>query len=555
MSSSSKGIIVAVGGAVVLAVGFGVLYFAVLEPRAERKRVQEEVGAWGERWAKARTCLVGEGPRSSDGYEAVILRDALASADPTDELAACLGAIKELRPSTSYTAGAEVDAAWREVEKAWKALGQAHAWRTAKTPNRPLPVIREDLGRAVAAMDAAHARLRTAADLDPAPPAGEPLRALPDGQVIASPKGAPIESNEPSLSADAVAAVGSAGDQTWLVRLTSAGAESIPVGLEVLPAVDGGGWGVWVERPEDGEGGGGHRLLAGAIDAQGDASGEGVAIARAAGPLRPVFAAGAGADRVVAYMEDRGVVTGPDGYPQGRAAYVVVRSRDSGATWPERVVLTESPDASLVHFADPASRRFDAVWQAAGGLQWLALDAADLAGELRPVRLTRAQDRLHTAPCREGTRMWWPLDSGLHVTEGTGGPARPVPGSTPEDFGVRHTIRCGGERLIALADGDPGQRVQVCQVGGCAISSITSAVGANHTAAVTAGGGPLVAAELGGVLILWAGDPAKEEELAVRELVRLPEGHTLAGLVEWGGALHLVTRTAEALRVVPLGGA
>jgi hypothetical protein len=70
---------------------------------------------------------------------------------------------------------------------------------------------------------------------------------------------------------------------------------------------------------------------------------------------------------------------------------------------------------------------------------------------------------------------------------------------------------------------------------------------------VSASRGPLVAADISGVVILWAGDPEQAEALQPREIVRLAEGQSLAGLVEWAGALHLVTRTEGSLRVIPLG--
>jgi hypothetical protein len=70
MSNSNKGIFLVVGGAVLAALAAGGVYFLVLEPRGETRRLQNEVAKWGVKWESARDCLVGPDPRSSDGYEA-----------------------------------------------------------------------------------------------------------------------------------------------------------------------------------------------------------------------------------------------------------------------------------------------------------------------------------------------------------------------------------------------------------------------------------------------------------------------------------------------------
>src|SRR5688500_14869286 len=117
MGKSNKGIVLVVGGGVALAIGFAAFSFLVLGPRAEKKRVQKEVSEWGGRWASARDCLVGPDPRSSDGLEAVLLREALAGADVDllEDLRGCGEEVRALRRGSGYTAGAEVEAAWSEL--------------------------------------------------------------------------------------------------------------------------------------------------------------------------------------------------------------------------------------------------------------------------------------------------------------------------------------------------------------------------------------------------------------------------------------------------------
>ena len=53
--------------------------------------------------------------------------------------------------------------------------------------------------------------------------------------------------------------------------------------------------------------------------------------------------------------------------------------------------------------------------------------------------------------------------------------------------------------------------------------------------------------------MIASGDPEKKQDFKPIEIARLTGEQQLAGLVEWNGAIHLVTRTDKTLHIVPVG--
>ncbi|HLU64814.1 MAG TPA: hypothetical protein VKZ63_00975 [Kofleriaceae bacterium] len=540
MKSSSKGLFLVIGGAVVLAVGVAVLYLTVLGPRGEKKRVQGEVSAWSETWVAARACLVGPDPGSSDGQEAMLLRAALAAEDITASLASCHDEIVGLRPGTDYTAGAEVDAAWEEVEEAWKALGEAHAWRTARKPNKPIAELHAALARAVAGMDEAHAELRARADLDPVDHPGRPLVTLPAGTRIADAEGTPVAATEVSFAGGAFGAFATAGYRQLLVRQAAGAPPSlIPIGAEAVPALDGSGWGMWLE-PGATEGAPGS-VRAGPLDVQGDPGGDGAELhALRPGEVADLHTALTSGETRVAIYE---ILSPPGAAQPSRTAYLA-RSSDGGATWTERA-LTRHGFANVL--VDVARQRVDLLFEGT----WLGIDPASAAGPLEPVAWPGA-DRVSGRPCADGSHTWWLTDGRLEVSEQPGAAPHPVPGSTAYPY----TLACAGDRLLGLAwsRGSSGRVVLSCRPSGCSSSHVpASSQGASAAPVLSEKHGALVAVQTGPLVVLWGGDPDKQPALAPRRIARLADGQVLLGLVDWNGALHLVTRGESALHVVPLG--
>ena len=546
MSNSSKGIFLVIGGAVLLAVVAGGVYFLVIGPRGEKKRMQKEIDMWGVKWEGARDCLVGPEPRSSDGYEAIILREAMSTEDMVPALRECDEEIKALRREAGYSAGEAVEAAWTEAQKKVTALAEAFAWRTGKTPNRPVADLRTALGKAVGDLDSAYARMRDKADMAAVKRAGEHLPTLPAGRALADAKGTPIVPEDIGVSGSVVFAVGSIADRKWLVRDRGGGPpQVIPIGAETVAGIDGGGWGVWGEEPE--ADGGAYEIRSGPVDEVGDPAGDGALVAR----LKPgetaivQFALAVDPVRVALYQ----TVTGDE----ESGAEWLVRSRDGGATWPEKLQLVRfSADRSsdLQIAADLAQARADVFFTGDDGApRWLVIDAASATGPIAPARAATPASK----PCVAGTRTWWlGDDSTIYAGEGPGQPLRPVPGSGEG----AHSLICGGERLLAITDATPsgaGQKVLVCRASGCNATTIPAAPGARTVAALGDKRGPLVASESEGVVVVSSGDPEKKQDFKPIEVARLTGEQQLAGIVEWNGAVHLVTRTGNSLHIVTVG--
>jgi hypothetical protein len=546
MSNSSKGIFVVIGGAVLLAVLAGAVYFTVIGPRGEKKRMQKEVEKWGVKWEGARDCLVGPDPRSADGFEAVVLREALSTEDMVAALRECDEELKGLRREAGYSAGEAVEAAWADSQAKVTALAEAFAWRTGKTPNRPVADLRAALGKAVAELDAAYGRLRDKAGLDRAPRPGEHLPTLPAGRTLADARGTPIVPEDIGVSGNVVFAVGSIGDRKWLVRDGGDGApQVIPIGAETLAGIDGGGWGVWAEEPE--EAGAAAEVRSGPVDEVGDPAGDGVLVARLnkgeSATIR--FALAADPVRVAVYQAD-------DEDKEIGSAWLA-RSRDGGATWPERLQLLRYQGGASNGFwvmPDLGLQRADVFFTAPdGGPRWLVLEPARIGASLEPARVETPSMK----PCVAGQRTWWLADDDVvYSSDAPGQPLRPVPGSSEG----AHSLFCAGDRLVAITSvgvTGAGQKVLVCRPTGCSATTIPAAPGARTVATLGDKRGPLVASEAEGVVVVSSGDPEKKQDFKPIEVARLTGEQQLAGVVEWKGAVHLVTRTARSLHVVPVG--
>jgi len=546
MSNSNKGILLVVGGAVLAAVAAGAVYFLVLGPRSEQKRLQNEIEKWGAKWDSARDCLVGPDPHSSDGYEAVVLREALSTGDVVADLAECDEEIKSLRRGEGYSAGQKVEAAWDDSQKKVTALAEAWAWRTGKTPNKPIAELRAALGKAVADVDLAYARLREKADMDAVRRPGERLPTLPAGRVLADARGTPITPDEIGVSGNVVVAAGEIADRKWLIRDAGSGTpQVIPIGAETAAGIDGSGWGAWSETPDEGTGT--VEVRSGPVDDLGDPAGDGVLIARLASgeTAEARFALAAEPVRIAVYQTFNEA--------KETSSAWVARSRDGGATWPEKIQLMRSPEsgASFQITVDPAQQRADLFFTGDDGApRWLVIDRASAAGPIAPARAETPASQ----PCVAGTRTWWiGEDDTIYTGEAPGAPLRPVPGSSE---GV-NSLFCAGERLLGITSPDDlaagGQTVLVCRASGCSATRMPAAAGARTVAALGDRHGPLVATEADGVVVIASGDPEKKQDFKPIEIARLAGEQHLAGLVEWNGAVHLVTRTDKTLHIVPVG--
>jgi hypothetical protein len=230
----------------------------------------------------------------------------------------------------------------------------------------------------------------------------------------------------------------------------------------------------------------------------------------------------------------------------------VVRSRDAGVTWSEKVQLLRSQEAadSFKIAVDLGQQRADAFYLGDDGApRWLVLDPTTVAAPIAPARAETPASQ----PCVSGPRTWWIGDDDtVYSGEAPGQPLRPVPGSSE---GV-HTLFCDGDRALGITDAAPsgaGQKILVCRADGCSATTIPAAAGARTVAALGEQHGPLVATEAEGIVVVSSGDPEKKKDFAPIEVARLTGEQQLAGVVEWKGAVHLVTRTDKSLHIVPVG--
>ena len=542
MARSNRGILLAVGvGVGVLAgVGVSLFYFQVVGPRHELRRVQAEVAHWGAHWEVARRCLVGEAPASSDGYEAVILREALQTEDMVEALAPCTALMSTLKRADGPSAGAKVEAAWVDLRKAVVEVAEAEAWRAARTPDRPPAALRLALAHAVTGLDSAYAALRVAADMPPARrPGGSPAASPADRMVHAAGGQAlvPIRIDGARVRDNVLNFVARSDAGRIMVR--QRGPDTVEVvrfGDGVVPAT-GGGWGVW----DDGGG-----LESGALDASGAPAGSPVRLASASptgGAPVPLYAAGAGHERLVVYhLSDA----------RGAISAWLVRSHDDGAHWDAAAALHRPlAPGQAAAFGNPALARIDLTWidPPTGQVEWLPIDESTATASAPPaarVLFDHAPD-LTLSPCVGGSRSWWWAPGMLFVTDGTG-PAQPVAGASL----MGEPDSCDDHAVLALdADGDKA-RVTVCNPGGCRTAQAPLADGAAAAATFDQKGQPLVATETDGLVVLWAAK-ADAPELRSTRIVRLPAAQHLTGLAWWNGAPYLVTHTDTSLHILPLG--
>jgi len=374
---------------------------------------------------------------------------------------------------------------------------------------------------------------------------GGRLDALGDGVLIVGPNGKALDASMPLVIGDTLIFQGHDDSSDYFgratglkkIQLRALGTENTAAAADTL-------WAMWSE-PVDDDGKITH-LVAGPVGSDGEPTGEAHELARIKtdkGQLTPIFGLGEGEVRVVVYHHR--VYEVP-------SIVWVVRSRDGGKTWPERFkVPHEAPRVE----EDWSRRRIDISWNRSGTVMWLGIVASNLEGELKPRRLAANLPRSWSwqrRTCVGPTKAWWSLDKVLYSVDDEA--ITPLSGS----HGDHDFLHCDDERIVALSSeygDDPKVKLTLCDPNGCKGSvSVPNVAGSRYVSGYGATIGPLVAVILDGILIVWAGDPKKNESFDVVYTGRLPDTYRLSGLVEWDGKLVAVISDGDALRLllVPL---
>jgi hypothetical protein len=144
-------------------------FFKIHRPAQVKKGAQDEIASWEERWNDTRACLLGKTPRSSKTSEALAIHEMLP--DPWDRQKCTPLVAKLTRGDAPDTGLAPVEDAWVELDHAAAKAAEAfamHVVASTTLATDPLPAALDNL-------DAARAKLRSAAELPATEQAGKPL--------------------------------------------------------------------------------------------------------------------------------------------------------------------------------------------------------------------------------------------------------------------------------------------------------------------------------------------------------------------------------------------
>lgn len=225
--------------AVALIAGGGGFYFLkVYQPAQQLAAAREEVTAWEARYQEARDCLLGKAPGSTKTSEALAIRE--MAPDPWDR-GRCTPIVSKLSRGMSNDTGLEsVEAAWTELDKA----AQSAAIAFAKHVGSSTTLEEDPLPAALDALDAARAKLRTAATMPATEQIGTPLA---PAQIIPLVDGAdPVTELviDALPSAHGVVVFGKTDNRQVQVTLTTGGTPTIArVGSGAIRAVPDPSWG------------------------------------------------------------------------------------------------------------------------------------------------------------------------------------------------------------------------------------------------------------------------------------------------------------------------
>ncbi len=543
MSRSTKGIWLVIAGGVAAGIGFAVYYITVVVPRADAATVQREVATWTRAWTETRACLVGDPPEAASGYDAIVLREAIAGAR-AEHYRPCTAGFKNLqRPGDSRSDSAEIETDWEDLRRGLTALANAHALRVDRNATQRAEQRREGLGTALENVDAAYAKLRRDAKLRAAPQAGRGRLREVESPPVVSVNGKPVTATRADRFGNALLVQGPVDGTTTLAVVrgpTTQDLRAIAVGVK--RAASRTPWGTWRADTKHVR-----QLRAGALGADGKAANKGVLVAstdRWRETLDVVYALGDGQDRVVVYWVARET---PKRFIRTLWA---ARSRDGGASFPERIQIDPADGSRLTLRRDWGSGRLDMLWRGPGKpLRWLVLRPAQLGGTLTPTVLERVDDGDAIAPpkqCHSGATTWWAFRSAskteLRLVAGAGR-------SEPKRVAtIDGTLSACTDSQVLVESFTPAQRtLSVCSATRCEKPvTIPVASGGAFRATIGPTLGPIAATLTNDLLVLWTATSSAEPT----QVVRLAEPGALHSLYEWNGVAYAAVRVDNAIHLI-----
>ncbi len=535
MSGSNKGLwlVLGIGGAA--GVAFALVYMFVIAPAGDTETMHADIQAWGDKWATARACLVGDEPASSDGGDAMAIRQILLTGLEGD-LLKCESVLETLifQRVEESSGNMSVESLWDDLDKAVYPL-RIGLNRFVKGEARSA----EELPNAIDRVDGIYAKLRKAAGMKPvAWPGAAPLAQPPAGSVVVGADGQPVFPMQVRVYGSLLEVKGSNGI-VRLPNLKSASARTVR--WDLTTAADSTPWGAWRDHEQKDDGTVvAFRVAAGPLDAKGAKTADSTIVAtvspKKATSVSPVFATGSGDVRAVVYQ----VINDDLDTGMSTEDLVIARSTDGGQTWSE--VLRRPRTERTQIYATSGRDRIDITDVTdAGALVWLGLSPATVSGAIEPVELVASDAGPPTAQCVDTGRGWWEVNDKLY----TAAPGNP--GTEVKGYVVSGTLLCDGDRLVAIAESMGVLTVTLCTPAGCDEGREVTVRDGRWLAATGADRGAVVVFDTGGMLFAW---DAKSDES--RAVYRLPDHLSLQAAMEWDGAVHVALSGEDQLRLVPL---
>tara|TARA_R110002096_G_scaffold77896_3_gene183176 strand:+ start:2335 stop:3999 length:1665 start_codon:yes stop_codon:yes gene_type:complete len=279
MSQSNKGVIAVVAGGCLLGLALGLGYVFYWAPKQRAELTRSEIAEWGQHWSRARACLIGKAPASSDVLEAVVARE-LSDVAVKGKLAGCVGALKKLgRKDGANTEEQAVEDAWYALRTPLGKLAQAHAWRTAKEPNKKQQALWQNLATAIEEVDSGYLALLAAAKVSAPKTADTRLATATKIMSLPTPGNTPVSLSEVLLKEDRITYLASGQEGTYFAVVDQANAATFtqlsPLALRAADAT----WGLWVEHDgipiNENEAIAGDFIMAGPLDALGEPAADG----------------------------------------------------------------------------------------------------------------------------------------------------------------------------------------------------------------------------------------------------------------------------------------